>query len=284
VSKLQRASLRNPVKVEVSTKYSTVDTLVQHYLFIPEKLKDAYLVFLLNEFAGNSILVFAAQCATAHRLSLMLRHLGFKAMPLHGKMTQHQRLGSLNHFKASTAHHVHHIHTTNNNSSTVVVSNTNNVATIKGSTCDILVATDVASRGLDIPQVDLVINYDIPLHTKDYIHRVGRTARAGASGRAINFVTQYDVEQYQRIEEYLGKKLSEYSVDEEQVQILLERVSEAARYAQMDMRESGFGKKRKRSSSNEDEEEEDSTSEEHSLKIKKRLKLGSHKKKKSKPK
>lgn len=64
----------------------------------------------------------------------------------------------------------------------------------------ILVATDVASRGLDIPHVEVVINYDIPSDSRDYVHRVGRTARAGKTGRAIAMVTQYDVEQIQRIE------------------------------------------------------------------------------------
>ena len=74
-----------------------------------------------------------------------------------------------------------------------------------------MIATDVASRGLDIPSVDLVLNYDMPQNSKDYIHRVGRTARAGQTGRAITIVTQYDIEVLQRIESLIGQKLEPYA-------------------------------------------------------------------------
>merc|ERR1712038_1757521 len=205
VAKLQRAALRNPVKVSVSKKYQTVKTLQQRYLFIPAKQKDCYLVFLLNEFSGNTAIVFVAKRDEAQRVSYLLRNLGFSAIPLHGKLSQEQRLGALNKFKAGNA--------------------------------SLLIATDVASRGLDIPSVDIVINFDIPVHSKDYIHRVGRTARAGRTGRAVNIVTQYDVELYLRIEKLIKKKLVEFPTREEEVMILFERVEEATRIANLELKE-----------------------------------------------
>ena len=72
--------------------------------------------------------------------------------------------------------------------------------------------------GLDIPHVDVVINFDIPTHSKDYIHRVGRTARAGKSGKSITFVSQYDIELYQRIEHLIKKKLPKYDTNQEEVE------------------------------------------------------------------
>ncbi|EDO33593.1 predicted protein [Nematostella vectensis] len=212
VQKLQRASLQAPVKVEVATKYQTVEKLQQSYLFIPSKFKDCYLVYVLNELAGNSFMVFCGTCNNVQRVTLMLRNLGLDAVPLHGQMSQSKRLGALNKFKSKSR--------------------------------SILVATDVASRGLDIPHVDVVINFDIPTHSKDYIHRVGRTARAGRSGRSVTFVTQYDVELYQRIEHLIAKKLPQYPTVEEEVMLLMERVTEAQRYARMELREINDKKKR----------------------------------------
>jgi ATP-dependent RNA helicase DDX47/RRP3 len=102
-------------------------------------------------------------------------------------------------------------------------------------------------RGLDIPSVDVVINFDVPTHSKDYIHRVGRTARAGRSGKSITLVTQYDVELIQRVEAVIGKKMDLWPTDKEEVALLRERVEEAARLAAAEMRDqAGKGRKRRR--------------------------------------
>jgi len=224
VAKLQRASLTDPVQVSVSSKYQTVESLMQYYLFIPLKYKEVYLVHLLNEMAGNSMMVFCSTCAATQTMALLLRNLGFLAIPLHGQMQQNKRLAALNKFKAKNR--------------------------------SILISTDVASRGLDIPHVDVVVNYDIPTHSKDYIHRVGRTARAGRAGKSLTFVTQYDVELYQRIEQLIEKKLPLYPTEEKEVMVLLERVVEAQRLAKMEMAE-GDKKKKKRKKYGEDGDDDE---------------------------
>lgn len=223
VRKLQRACLKNPVKIEASSKYSTVDTLKQQYRFIPAKYKDCYLVYILTDMPGSSTMVFTRTCEATRFLALMLRNLGQRAIPISGQMSQSKRLGALNKFKAGE--------------------------------CNILICTDVASRGLDIPSVDMVINYDIPTNSKDYIHRVGRTARAGRSGVAISLVNQYELEWYIQIEKLIGKKLPEFPAQEEEVLLLLERVMEAKRLSIMTIKESG-GKKRRRGGGDEDDDVE----------------------------
>ncbi|KAK6941370.1 DEAD/DEAH box helicase domain [Dillenia turbinata] len=213
VHKLQRACLRNPVKIEAASKYSTVDTLKQQYRLVPAKYKDCYLIYILSEMSGSTSMVFTRTCEATRLLALILRNLGLRAIPISGQLSQSKRLGALNKFKAGE--------------------------------CNILICTDVASRGLDIPSVDMVINYDIPMNSKDYIHRVGRTARAGRSGLAISLVNQYEVEWYMQIEKLIGKKLPEFPSQEEEVLLLLERVTEAKRISQMKMKESGGRKRRK---------------------------------------
>merc|ERR1712232_673781 len=157
-------------------------------------------------FQHYAVMVFTDTCLGAQRLAIFLRHLGWKSIALHGQMTQSQRLGALSGFKARESR--------------------------------ILVATDVASRGLDVPSVDLVVNFDIPKNSKDYIHRVGRTARAGRSGRAVTLVTQYDIELFQRIEHFLEKKLEEFTdLKEAVVKAGHERVLEAMRSTELELRE-----------------------------------------------
>ncbi|KAF9873625.1 ATP-dependent rrna helicase rrp3 [Colletotrichum karsti] len=215
IESLQRASLRDPVRVSVSTdKYQTVSTLIQNYLFIPHTHKDTYLIYLVNSFAGQKIVIFTRTVVETQRLAILLRTLGFGAIPLHGQLNQSARLGALNKFKTGSR--------------------------------DILVATDVAARGLDIPKVDVVLNHDLPQDSKTYVHRVGRTARAGKSGVALSLVTQYDLEIYLRIEAALGKKLEVYPTQDDEVMVFQSRVEEAQRHARVEMKnmmESSKGKR-----------------------------------------
>ncbi|KAF4587883.1 ATP-dependent rRNA helicase RRP3 [Ophiocordyceps camponoti-floridani] len=214
VESLQRASLRDPVRVSVSeSRFQTVATLLQRYLFIPQLRKDTYLVYLAHEFAGKSIIIFSRTVYEAQRVAILLRTLGFGAIPLHGQLSQSSRLGALNKFRSRSR--------------------------------DILVATDVAARGLDIPAVDVVINFDMPDSSKTYIHRVGRTARAGKAGIALNLVTQYETELYQRVEAALGKKLDLYPTDKQAVMAFQARVDEAQRHARVEMKALGEQAKKK---------------------------------------
>jgi len=223
VKKLQRAALKNPVKVSINSKYKTVDKNIQKYLFMPENDKECYLVSVVNELQGASFMIFASTCSKASLLARLLRRLGYDSLPLHGQMSQQKRLGALARFKAKSR--------------------------------SILVCTDVASRGLDIPHVDCVINYDVPTNSKDYIHRVGRTARAGRAGKSVTFVSQYDIELYQKIEAAIGKKLEEWPHEKDEVKALKERVDEAKRIALSEIKEEEMKRKNKRKYKGGDEEE-----------------------------
>lgn len=194
--------------------FKTVEALQQHYILTPANVKDVYLMHImstLEERKIRSVIIFASSCRTCHLLSLMMAELEVDTTALHSMKTQQQRLASLSRFKSGQV--------------------------------PILIATDVASRGLDIPTVDLVVNYDIPRFTRDYVHRVGRTARAGRGGSAVSLITQYDVELVHDIEDLLGKKLEEYEVEEDKVLKTITKVYKAKRVAMLKIVDSGFEEK-----------------------------------------
>jgi len=159
---------------------ATPATLKQTYLTAPVTYRESYLHILLSTPLNTplSVLIFANRTATAALLEHLLRALGHRVTALHSGLPQATRTSNLARFRARAAR--------------------------------ILVATDVAARGLDVPAVDLVINYDVPRDPDTYIHRVGRTARAGRSGEAITVIGQRDVALLLAIEERVGIKLQEW--------------------------------------------------------------------------
>lgn len=196
-----------------ATTIAVPRTLKQAYLLLNSHTREAYLHTLLST-PGNesrSVMVFANRTDTANLLAHILRQLDHRVTALHSSLPQSERTGSLGRFRAEAAR--------------------------------ILVATDVASRGLDIPLVSLVVNYDVPRDPDDYIHRVGRTARAGKSGEAITFVTERDIALVESIEARIGCKLDRY-VDEPGVSLegrvvreTLQLVGQQKRVARLDIDE-----------------------------------------------
>jgi len=216
VKKLQRAALKDPVRVSINKKNKSVDTLDQKYIFVPKLDQSTTLVWLLNEYKGKSIIVFCNQCNTCAELNATLRILGMSSHAMFGKgMTQERRLEVLNLFKSKQG--------------------------------QIMIATDVASRGLDIPLVDVVVNYDISENKKTYIHRVGRTARAGRSGQAVTIINQYSIQIYQELEAFLKIKLEAFGgykngYDDGEVELLKTRVQPAIREGKVQIKEADLKK------------------------------------------
>ncbi|KAK2631612.1 hypothetical protein EUGRSUZ_L02677 [Eucalyptus grandis] len=187
---------------------------MKQYVFIPKNVKDVYLFHVLSKLEDmgiRSVMIFVSTCRSCHLLSLLLEELDQEAAALHSLKSQNLRLSALHRFKSGQV--------------------------------PILLATDVASRGLDIPTVDLVINYDIPQFPRDYVHRVGRTARAGRGGLAISFVTQDDITLIQEIEAVLGRQLDKFDCKENDVLSDITKVYKARRVASMKMMDDGFEEK-----------------------------------------
>lgn len=216
LQQLQSVAMKQPFFWESTSTTLTVDNLDQRFILTPEKVKDAHLVHLVQTFSDQhsdwSIIIFTKTCKDCQVLTMMLRRFDFPTISLHSMMKQKERFANLSKFKASVY--------------------------------KILVATDVASRGLDIPTVQVVINHNTPGLPKTYIHRVGRTARAGRNGVSITLVTQYDIHLVHAIEAQTKSKLQEFTVEEKDVLKILTQVNVTRRECEIKLESSDFDEKK----------------------------------------
>ncbi|MEW5841539.1 MAG: DEAD/DEAH box helicase [Thermoproteota archaeon] len=158
----------NMEHIRLNEEEVTLETIDQSYLVVEEREKFKHLCdFIRKGDRSQQTIVFAATKMRADRIARQLRDEGFNASPIHGDLTQRQRDNAMHKFR-------------------------------KGSE-DVLVATDIAARGIDVPTVGNVINYDVPDDPNVYFHRIGRTARAGAQGRAISLVSPDRIPDFERI-------------------------------------------------------------------------------------
>ena len=193
---------------------------IEHLMMpVPAHMREVFLIVLLediqkqNEF--SQVLVFTNHCETAETVTLILRKLKFKTAMLHSKMEQDDRFQALKDFRAARQ--------------------------------KILVATDVAARGLDIPFVDVVIHFNPPPDATIYVHRSGRTGRAGRSGKSILFInSQKDAKIVEQVEKEIGHELGVFEIDEKETIGRIKEIMNAKRDAKMIMSENGFGEREKR--------------------------------------
>ncbi|TFK55485.1 DEAD-domain-containing protein [Heliocybe sulcata] len=257
VEKLAEAPPRpgkmRPFVHRISAPVETVETLKQYYILVPSHVRESYLFDLLchppdaiahmrrappeptpssrkakrkkTHASGTKsalddpdapeqpppTIIFCNRPRTAAYLTSLLRTLSIRATALHSRLTQRERLNSLSLFRSYVI--------------------------------PVLVSTDVGARGLDIADVAMVINWDMPVEPEEYTHRVGRTARAGRPGFAVSFVTERDEERVVKVEERINTKLTEMVLPESRVLEKLNAVSSAKRIANMELHDTKFGRR-----------------------------------------
>jgi ATP-dependent RNA helicase RhlE len=164
---------KSPKLIQIGRRSNPAETVTQLVYEVPKHLKTALLVHLLKEPAMDMVLVFSRMKHAADRLARQLEQSGIKTATLHSNRSQNQRLRALKDFKDGVVR--------------------------------VLVATDIAARGIDVDGISHVVNYDFPMHAEDYVHRIGRTGRAHAVGDAISFVTNEDHGELRALERFIGR-------------------------------------------------------------------------------
>ena len=175
VEKLALDLLHNPETVKVDPVSSTVKKIDQSLYYVDKANKKHLLAHLLREQDVESALVFSRTKHGADRIVRELKREGIDSVAIHGDKSQNQRVNALNRFKSGE--------------------------------CRVLIATDIAARGIDIAGLSHVFNYDMPMEPEAYVHRIGRTGRAGRDGTAISFCCIDEVKQLEQVEKLIGKRL-----------------------------------------------------------------------------
>lgn len=167
--------LRHPQRIEVGRRANPAETVQQITHEVPMALKSALLIHLLEASHWTSVLVFTRTKHGADRLARKLEARNISTAALHSDRSQNQRLRALKDFREGKVR--------------------------------VLVATDIAARGIDVDGISHVVNYDFPMHAEDYVHRIGRTGRAQAKGDAVSFVTPEDRDSVRTVEKLIGRPL-----------------------------------------------------------------------------
>lgn len=164
---------RSPKVVQIGRRANPAETVTQLVYEVPKHLKTSLLLHLLRDAKMNMVLVFSRMKHGADRIARQLEQAGIRTATLHSNRSQNQRLKALKDFKSGAVR--------------------------------VLVATDIAARGIDVDGISHVVNYDFPMHVEDYVHRIGRTGRAHAVGDAISFVTPEDHKELRALERFIGR-------------------------------------------------------------------------------
>ena len=180
IATLSKSILLNPVRVEVTPESPAAETVEQHLYIVEKPQKSELLINLLNQKRNKSVLVFSRTKHGADKIARTLNKQGIFCEAIHGNKTQNARQRALTNFKSGKTH--------------------------------VIIATDIAARGIDINNLEYVINYDMPDVAETYIHRIGRTGRAGQNGIALTFCSADEKGMIRDIQKLTGKKLNELSI------------------------------------------------------------------------
>ncbi|MBL4659134.1 MAG: DEAD/DEAH box helicase [Alcanivoracaceae bacterium] len=181
IRNLAKSLVNNPVEISVSPRNTTVESIKQSVYPVDKKQKSALLAYLIKQNDWSQVLVFTKTKHGANRLTKFLENKGISAVPIHGNKSQSARTKALDSFKKNKV--------------------------------QVLVATDIAARGIDINLLPHVVNFDLPHVSEDYVHRIGRTGRAGSDGEAVSLVSADEVKLLKDIERLIKKVIPRTLID-----------------------------------------------------------------------